>query len=316
MPQVSNPNEQFLQKEYVLGEIFRIMEPQLYFMDFLPQVQSTARSVWYKKETTSAASDTKKALPRLLTASAQYPKVQISQLTIDAGVLNQKGFSIEIDRDAITQPEGIDEINRALERVGYWLAESVNTQIAAQFLAEGTALAGTFTPTAVWSAATATPVTDLVNFRAAMRREGYPYRLTDVFVNNTNLVELQQYLVSIDISDNKQRAIYGMPADDAIEVPAAGCTVHGLLSSLDEGTILGVDKNHTPATLYYFIDGEFSQKTVVYENSDGKIIKVPNFGLSYNQFMDQKTHNTVVQLWMDYGVMFKEPYATINDTGI
>lgn len=316
MPNVSNPNEQFLSKEYVLGEVFRIMEPNLYFMDYLPQIQSTARSVWYKKETTSAASDTKKALPRLLTASAAYPKVTISQMEIEAGVLNQKGFSIEIDRDAITQAEGIDEIQRSIDRVSYWLAESVNTAIAAIFLAEGTALAGAFTPTAEWSAATATPVDDLIRFRAQMRREGYPYRLTDVLVHNDNLVELQQYLTAIDISDAKQKQIYGMPADDAIEVPAASCTVHGLLSSITHGTILGLDKNHSPGSLYYFIDGEFSQKEIVYQDSDGKMVRVPNFGLSYNQFMDQRTHNTVIQLWMDYGLMFKEPYATINDTGI
>lgn len=316
MPNLSSPNEQFLVKEYVLGEVFRIMEPQLYFMDFLPQIQSSARSVWYKYEDTSASSDSKKATPRLLTASAAYPKVSISQMQITAGTLNQQGFSIEIDRDAITQVEGIDEITRALERVSYWLAQSVNTKIAADMISQGTALAGNFTPTAVWSAATATPVTDLVNFRAQMRREGYPYRLTDVFVENTNLVELQQYLVSIDAGETKQRAIYGMPSDDAIEVPAASCTVHGLLSSISEGTILGIDKNHAAGTLYYFIDPEFSQKTVTYQNSDGAIKKVPNFGLSYNQFMDPRTHNTVIQLWMDYGLMWKEPYATINDTGI
>lgn len=316
MPNLSSPNEQFLVKEYVLGEVFRIMEPELYFMDFLPQIQSSARSVWYKYEDTSAASDSKKQTPRLMTASAKFPKVSISQMQITAGVLNQKGFSIEIDRDAITQTEGIDEITRALERVSYWLAESVNTQIAAAFLAEGTALAGAWAPTAAWSAATATPVDDLVRFRKNMRREGYPYRLTDVLVHNDNLVELQQYLTAIDISDAKQKQIYGLPSDDAIEVPAAGCTVHGLMSSLSEGTIIGLDKNHAAGSLYYFIDPEFSQKTVTYENSEGKVIKTPNFGLSYNQYMDNVTHNTVIQLWMDYGLMFKEPYATINDSGI
>ena len=138
-----------------------------------------------------------------MTTSGQWTYVEISQFTMKAANLNKRGFAIKIDQDALDYVEGVDEIQRALLRTGFWIAEDYNTRISDEILASGTALAGDWNPSA-WSDENATPISDLEDLEDAFIREGYAYRLTDVFVHRDNFKELKKYLTSIDINQYKQ----------------------------------------------------------------------------------------------------------------
>ena len=265
------------------------------------------------------SSDTKKKPPPRKTAGARWTKVDITNIEVKSALLNSNGFSIEIDEDAIQFTEGIDEINRAYQRVAFWLAESMNTDIGTTLTGGVTQGSTDWTPAATWGAAGAAPVDDLLNFEALVDdQEGYPYTLTDVYLHNTNWRELKGYLTSIDIGDLKQRDIYGMPSisKKSIDIPVVGASVHKMLSGITENTILGMDRNNPAATVYYNNNPKYSTAKVSYKGSDGKLKTVPNIGFNFNQYVDNETHNTVMQFWIDHVCVVKEPKAGLYDTGL
>jgi hypothetical protein len=315
---VSGTNEKFLTKEFVIPKIYEIMEPYLAFVDMFPKVQSTARTVAYKQEKTSDSGDANKQYPRTLTSSGQFTYVTINQMEAKAATLNKKGFAIKIDQDAIDFTEGVDEIQRALRKVGFWLAQDYDNLISAEIIATAKALTTStsgdgWSPTAVWSADTSTPIKDLEELEDGFIKEGYPYRLTDLFINKTNFKELKEYLTSVDIGEYKQTNLYGVPTQgiDRMEIPVVGTTVHRLLSGISEGAALALDKNNPGMTIFYNNSPRYSTTTGSYKTmADGsKVLRPYSLGFNFDRFTDRETHEEVLQFWYDVAPVTLEPYA-------
>jgi hypothetical protein len=318
---VSAPNEEFLTKRFIIPKMYEIMNPLLAWTDVFPQVRATAPVVGYKQELTSDAKDTKKQKPKLKTTSGQWTYVEISQFTMKAATLNKKGFAIKIDQDALDYVEGVDEIQRAFRKTAYWIAEDYNDRISSEIAANGTALAGDWTPAAVWSDPNAAPIADLEELEDAFIREGYAYRLTDVFIHKDNFKELKKYLTSLDINQYKQENLYGTPNNgkrDSIEIPVVGTTVHRLLSGVDEGSIIAIDRDNPGITIFYNQSPRYSAMNGAYDTivNGQKVSKSLSYGFNFNKYFDNETHETVIQLWYDNAPVTIEPYAVATDTGI
>lgn len=318
---VSAPNEEFLTKKFVIPQMFEIMNPLLAWTDIFPMVQSTAPVVGYKQETVSDSTDTKKEKPKLKTTTGQWTYVNISQFSMKSAILNKKGFAIKIDQDALDYTEGVDEIQRAFRKTAFWIAEDFNDRISDEITASGTDLAGDWAPTQVWSDANATPIADLEDLEDCFIREGYPYRLTDVFIHKDNFKELKKYLTALDINQYKQENLYGSPKNgnrDSIEIPVVGTTVHRLLSGVAEGSIIAIDRNNPGMTVFYNPSRRYSVLNGNYTTmvNGQKISKSLAYGFNYNRYTDQETHEEVIQLWYDNVPVVKEPYAIATDSGI
>jgi len=315
----SGANEKFLTPEFVIPRVYEIMNPLLKFVDMFPKVRSTARVIAYKQEQTSDANDANKQLPRRLTTRSQFTYVTINQMEIKSAVLNKKGFAIAIDQDALDFTEGVDEIERAIRKLSFWLAQDYDTQVFNAITASGTSLSSTWNPTTVWSDPNATPVADLEELEDLMIREGYPYRLTDVFLYKDNFKEFKKYLTSLDIGDFKQQSIYGVPNNgnrDSLDVPVIGTTVHRLLSGITDGGIIGIDRNNPGMTIYYNQSPRYSTMTGAYETmQDGARVRKPySFGFNFNRYTDQETHEEILQFWYDIAPVVHEPYAILVGT--
>jgi len=324
MVQISQPNEDFLNRDFVIPTVFEIMNPYLVFMDILPRVKTNSQVVRYKQETVSQSTDPKKETPRVRTASSKFAYVDITNFEQKSAILDSQGFAIRIDESAIQFEEGIDEINRAYKAIGYWLGESVNTLIATTLKANATT--PTWAPYKVWSDAACTPTADLVTLAGQMRREGYPYRLTDVYVNSTNYWEMISRLTAqLTNTDIAFREITGVPSatgEERMSVPVIGGDVHGLLSGIDEGYILGLDRNNPAGTLFYNNNPKYAPQQITYSvidpaNPGSRIQKtIDNFGFSFNSYVEPESHDTVMQFWIDTVPVVKEPYAALYDSGI
>jgi len=317
MTQVGLPNERFLNREFVIPTVFEIMNPYLAFFDYLPKVKADSRAVKYKTETTSQSGDPKKKTPRTRTPGAKFTYLDISQFTMQTALLDNRGFAIRIDEDAVQYAEGIDEINRAYSRVAYWLGEFLNTEIATTLVAGATSSG--VTPTKVWSdlSGGCTPVRDMIAAAAAMDREGYPYQLSDMFVEKDNFYELQQYLVNVTAGDLKQKEVLGMPVitKDMMTIPAAQCNVRKLKSGLTHGTALCMDGRNPPATVYYNNNPLYAPQQITYQTviNFAKVTQtIDNFGFSFNSYKDPESHDTIMQFWVDFRAVVKEPYAVLT----
>jgi len=317
---VSAPNEEFLTKRFIIPKMYEIMNPLLAWTDIFPQVKSTAPVVAYKQESTSDSGDAKKEKPKLLTTSGQWTYVEISQFTQKAANLNKRGFAIKIDQDALDYVEGVDEIQRAFRKTGYWIAEDYNDRISAEINANGTDLSTSWGPTYTWDNANATPIADIEDLEDCFIREGYPYRLTDLFIHKTNYKELRKYLTSIDINEWKQQNLYGNPSGraDLLNIPVAGVTVHRLLSGISEGSIIALDKNNPGMTIFYNSSPRYSVMNESYTTIQNgqKVSKSLSYGFNFNKYFDNETHETIIQLWYDNAPVTIEPYAIARDTGV
>lgn len=316
MVQMSGTNERFLQSPTVLSEILRVMEPDLAFMDVIPMVDSGGQPVVYGKKA-AKSSDAMKQTPQLRTPSSKFPEIQFSRMTKDTAILNKEGLAIRIDEDALRLPAGADMIMDAYQNAGYWLAEYMNSTIYTIIRAGGTD-AG-MTPTAIWSDEAATPMTDLRTVKNAMKREGYPYRVTDFYVYDDNLNELEEFLSQSDIAQYRDAALNS--SGGSIVLPMEGKPViHGLFSGVSDGELLAVDRTHqTWASMYYWNDPKYSVPSISYQTvTDGKPVTktVPNFGLNTYQYFEDDTHDTVIQVWMDYTVKVKDAYGCLYDDGL
>jgi hypothetical protein len=319
MPQQVSPSYTvYLTKEFVLPRLYQIMDPYLAWIDIFPKVAADSRAVRVKKDNYSDSTDPLIKKPVFYGGTEDLPMIDVTSVTIDAAILKQKGFGIQIDRDAIRFTEGIDVLTRTYNRVAYWLAKALDTEVASQCTADGTTSFTYFSPPAVWDAAGATPVADLINLSEDMVREGYPYKLTDVYLEKANYYELLKYLVNIDIGDAKQREVYGMPdaTRQSLTMPVIGADVHMLQSGLTHGYLLGLDRNNLGATIFYNNDPMYSMGSFTYQKSDGTTVTVPNIGLHMHQWVDDKTHNTIMQFWWDCTTKVLEPYSVLYGSGL
>ncbi|TRZ79567.1 hypothetical protein D4R86_05735 [bacterium] len=318
MVQISGTNARYLQTPTILSEILRVAEPTLKFMEMIPFVDSGGLPITYGKKS-SASSDAKKQTPRMTTPSSPFPEVQITRMTKETAITSTEGLSVKFDKSALELPAGRDMIMDAFESVGFWIAEKMNTNIYSA-LDSGSTDAG-MTPAAAWSSSDATPLVDLMNFKNGMIKEGYPYRMTDIFIESTNYSELEGFLIGSEIPQYRE-SVLNAPIQDEIVLPLEGKPViHRLLSGITHGDIMGLDrKNKSAASLFYHNDPKFgTPKMISYETTEkGKFAKksVPNFGLSTHQYFDDATHDTIVQVWLDTVIKVKDEYGIITDSGL
>lgn len=315
MVQISGANERFLQTPVALSEIMRVMEPDLVFLDKVPFVDSGGETpTYYSKGNKSA--DKKKQTPAMKTPSSRFPEVEISRMTKTSAVLNEEGLAVRLDKDAIKKKSGIDMIMDAYQTVGYWMAEYLNSAVYTKLRAGGTDAGVVMTD---WgNTANATPITDARKFKNSMKREGYPYRLTDAFVEMVNFNEMEGFLHESEIQQFRDAAMNAEYSQ--IILPMEGKpTLVGLQSGITHGDILGIDRFHPAASVFYNNDPQFSTAQISYEtmvNGQPSIKTVPNFGLSMHQYFEDDTHDTVLQFWFDQVTVVKDPYGILYDNGL
>jgi hypothetical protein len=317
---VSGTVDRYLQKGVALPLIYEIMEPNLIWADMLKQVPEESNSFMYQYDSAGKSGDAKKQTPPMRAGGAKFPRLDKSRRTTASGLTEQNGFEIAIPRSVIrTTNRGVLEIQDAFNTAAFWMAEWQNTNILAALEAGATAAAST--PTAVWSADTAVPVDDLIQFAAVMDREGYPFRMTDVFVNKAEWYELKSYLTSVDIGDLKQKAMYGVPeiVKDRIYIPVADVTVHKVMSGMTDGDIIGIDAKQKPGELHYYNDSAFSTAKVSYKtmvDSKETTVTTPNLGMHFYQYTEDDTKDTILQFWIENKTVVTKPYGILHDTGI
>ena len=315
--QVSADSDRYVRREFVESKIMTYLEDNLIGLNLIPKIKADARAYVYLQEQSSMGASTAKKDPKTVTASSEFPEVQITRMESKAGMLNKKGFQISLDRDSITQ-NNTDDLDRAYKNLAFWLASDLNTEVFSTIYGGATADGVSH---ADWSTASTNPIDELRQVKNAMKRSGYPYRASDVYLNDTQWEELEAYLMFTDYTDTKQSRLFGWPTvnGDSMNIPGLGLDVTRVDTGISAGTLLCLDRNNPAATMYYNIDPKFGSLTIPYETMENgqKVMKsTTNFGLQINSFFEDKTRLQVIQAWFDYGIGVKAPYAALSGTGI
>lgn len=310
----------YLQQGTALRLIYEKAEPYLLWSQFSRPVQETDNAFIYAYQDTSKSADAKKSTPAHAKIGGDFPEVDMGRGKYTPGLTESRGFQVRIKRNVIRkEPKGIDEVKRAYDTAGFWMSQYLNDSILTSIT--GGATTPTWTPTAAWSEATATPVDDLIRLEEQMDREGYAYSLTDVFVPKACWYELKGYLTSVDINAEKQRAIYGIPEikKDQITIPVVGADVWKVKSGMTDGYALGLDRNNPCAETHFYNDPLFASDTVSYEtviNGQKQMVEAQNLGFHFKQYVEESTEDQILRFWVENKTVITEPYAALYDSGI
>lgn len=310
----------FLKQGTALRLLYERAEPLLFSTKFVRPIQDDKAAFTYRYDNVGMDSDPKKKKPAHAMVGGDFPEIDMSRASYTAAMTEARGFQVRIKRQTIREePKGIAEIQRAYKFAGYWMARFINDETLSAIIAGATT--PTWTPTAVWSAAGATPVDDLIRIEEQMEREGYPYALTDVLVHKTNWYELKGFLTSVDINDAKQRQIYGIPVvrQDSINIPVVGADIWKIKSGITEGYVLGLDRDNPCAELHYYVDSKFGTATVSYETIvDGKkqMVTADNIGFQFYTYEEQATNDQILRFSVETKTVVTEAYAAQYDSGI
>lgn len=320
---VGGTSDRWLQPGVAIRKLYEKVEPNLVFGDFLEgPIQEDRAAFMYLYDSTGISSDSKKQTAPRFMVGADLPRLDFSLPTTSAAITESKGFEIAVPRSIVRDGvAGEAAKERYFKRAGYILAEQINTAQLST-LSDGAGASTSASPAAVWSDDAATPVTDLMNFAMEMDIEGYPYRMTDAFVNKAGFYELKEYLNFLDGTQyNDQRPTGEMINKDTIYVKQADCTVHKVMSGATDGTLLGMDRNNLGAELHVYSDPLFSigSERVKYRTIvDGKEVtkSSPNMGLHYYEYMEKDTKATIMQFWFENKTVVTESLGILCDTGI
>lgn len=323
-PSTGQTLDRYLQPGFAIRKVYEIVEPNLIFGDYVAgPVQEDKASFLYMYDDVGISADTKKQTAPRFEVGGDLPRLDFGVPSTSAAITEAKGFEIAIPRALVRDGiAGEAALDRVMKRAGYTLAEQINTVELAAMTGGATGSTTNFTPGAVWSDADATPVSDLMGLAQDMDVEGYPYRLTDVFMNKAGFYELKEYLNFLDGTQyDDQRPVGKMINRDTIYVKQADVTCHKVMSGMSDGYVLGMDVNNPGGELHVYNDPSFAlgSPSISYKTiADGKSTTktAPNIGIHFYSYMEDDTKNTVLQYWFENKTAITQPLALQYASGI
>lgn len=287
--------QQFLRKNLIEGIANKQMEEDLDFVNMFNPIYTDNVSVTYHEDLTTAGEDVTSGVtgePIDLGELSELPTVEISTITQKSGMLKPFGLQMKISERNMKRSETVNDMMRATERIGYVMGKKVNDDIVSTF--QGTTNDITEVDGgAVWSADTADPIKDIINFKKAFHVNGFGSKLTDLYIHTDNYSELEQYMVGIDRN-------WAINPRGEEEVPRIrGVAIHEVTNSNEvaEGSYLGFDSRpgYRPMDIYAYRPEGFSI--------------APNFRMInvYRYKEDKYPHNEVVEFVAETLYAVKKP---------
>jgi GR25 family glycosyltransferase involved in LPS biosynthesis len=317
-------NDMFLNRYFLEPKFLELITPVLSFIDDVPKVPTDSKAIVARRTAATMLTDTEKRKPRRTSTGAQFKTVKISEIETITSIVKKSGFMVEISDDARRWPEGIDEVNRALTTISYWMAEDLAGNVASTLKsdvynvqdidASETTHYDAFYhhindgSHKTWGEAGCNPVTDIAKLRQTFIRRDKPFMLTDVFVDSENFHELINYLVNINTATDAQKQAIWLEKDatsPVVTIPVLNTKIHLVRSGLDAGSILGADMNNSPVTYYYASNPLFPQT------------RTNPYGIHVYTEDDRMNEIFRLKIWAEYALSVLEPYAGIySSTGI
>jgi len=328
---VSAPIDALLRIEVALEQTYEILDTQLPWLNpsfgrFCSRIQENSDAFTYLKDVYNKATDPKRKLPTQRVAGTRLPELDRTRRTLNSAVLTEKGFSLRIPKELLKSvPLAQTEIQENYEYAAYAFAYMANKDMCTA-IKNGANQAGTyFSPNETWAntGGTADPIRDLMALAHDMDVDGYEGTLTDAWVLKPDWYNLQNYLKDVHVDAAKQ-AMLGQPTihDDIMTIPIVGDVhkVPTIDSGLNQGDIIGMDRNHPGVEYHYRLDPEYSTFTINYwtRGPDGGMVPAvtDNFGFHYRWYQEEESLDIVQCFWMESVTIVKKPYNLIYGTGI
>lgn len=319
---VKDTLERYLQPDVVLRELYAKMVPNLQFIPLVTPIREESSTFPYKYNSYSMSSDPKKETAPIAIAGGRFAELDYTRESIGSKATEEHGFQMRLQHDMMKHrgTKALKEATGAVERAGFWMAETINSEILTGMKTSGNYTSMTWATT-TWDDGAATPIADLIADQKTYRHAGYPYRLNTVLAHLTNWTELLTYVLEYD----NRYLVGGAPTrtEDTIFIPSIGVTVFCVddgLTDFAEGSMIGLDKKNSVAEWHYYNDKMFSPTNVTYQTIDAsgkKVMKtVNNMGIHFRKLYDEELDDIVLQFYYDAKLTVTNAYGIAYGSGV
>lgn len=321
---VTKDNQMFLNPAYLAEEIAQLQDEALWYTDLgFNRVSTRSNTVRWMEDPYSPGSDPKKRRAPARLASTFFKRMDISPVLFKSAVLTPYGLQFAVDEDTISDPSAVDYFTRARTAMAQWIAEQKNNQLAdaltdnfdtsdddslnGVYAGAGYTSGGTLhIPIGTgWNQAAPDPIGDIIAiskiFKTQPRRRYL--RCTDGYIPSLVFHDLYEYLLKED--NVTLPGVNPNNVDGTIKI--AGITIHELNGTLtnatgDEVTDKGIwlDRRVSPLTIY----DKYNPK---YARAGDNMVNV---------YVDQASHDTMVQTWFNREVVRVVPNGIMMTSGM
>jgi hypothetical protein len=310
------PNDPYIQKEFYEPNIYeRVSRKIAPLIEWLPRVEADAEAIVAIRETHAASDDPKRRYPAIHVPGTEFPRVTVSGLEEISTVLAEEGLEFAISPRARRWSVNISQIESTYRRVSWWMADYLALKLFTNlkgFVTQAEGGMSWYDRSAVkWNAEGADPIKDLQLMKHDMEDFDMGFGVTDFYLHRTDFRRLVSFVTDLDVDLDTRRNMFGMPEPSAeqIYIPILGATCRMVKFGLDQGSVLALDANNRPATLYYGRNPEYGPAES-WVGEDGEQLE-NDLGLHSHGYFDDRTHDEVRQLWFEQAVLVNEPMAGI-----
>lgn len=303
--EISNtlPDSIFLRKAAIAVDIIDKAAAELEFIPWVRTVETQNLVETFLRFLKSDSDDPLREDPIPIGPSGVFPDVKRGLPVERQVVLSKHGFQVKFPHDAIINvSSSFDYIAHELEAAAYYYAHYLNRRIGVTLTnnfstsqtgdeANRTQAAG-----AIWSGPLADPIKDILDLKRKMEGGGgdaYYVRATDLFLTPDNFREVIDFLRTVSqqwaqapFGDMSDFILYGVRIHNTSQdsgIPAD----KGIMLSDPLGTV-------KPITMYHKTDDNFSRVGTLHTH----------------EFMDNKNHDHIFQLWDYIGLVNNVPPKT------
>jgi hypothetical protein len=315
-------NERFLNREFITAYINEYVGFQLPFLGSMPRVETNSQTISATKETYGILENPELRTMRPMVMGTEFKDIEISRLEQISASIKGRGFRIKIGNEARIYQEGIDDLARAYQFIGMLAIKDINDEMCTA-LQKGVRQSKSGEKFYDWVHSSghkrwteegcATYIKDISRLRRTLQYLEKPYMLDSVYVGMDEFDTFGEYLAELNISQDSKRVMFWAEMNQAvptITLGAMGITVNRVRSGIASGTILGLDSQNPPCTMYYTNNPLFPQAV------DNFPSPVKPLGL---HVLTQDKRNDgfyEIKVWFENAFMARAPDAGIVGTGI
>jgi|GEM_PF-5065895 len=320
---VSGTLKPYLRREVAWMDMYPILANKLLWLtpesgNFVRTREVDSDAISWLKQTYTPSTDPKKELPTDRIEGTGFPEIDRTRMTDELTNLNEKGFRLRIPKKVLKDVKKAKiEIQENYDYAAYILAETVNSNMYSEIIAQANTTVSRFSPAETWNNTNgnAKPILDMTHLAQDADVDGQPYVMDSFFFNKTNFQELNDYLLTADVNAWKQQYLFGQPtiSDDEINIPLLGKAKKA--PGAAEGSILAMDSKSSPAIEYYYmVDEEKANPTIEYMtkvNGREQRASTDNFGFGYRWWQDTDTEDIIQEFTVDFVTVVRKPYGVI-----
>lgn len=301
------PQDYFLREHSAEYYVQEKIHEKLHFLNMFSTVDNQYGEFTSYYSEASAKKDIADGIlsePTPITEGVDFNEIETSDIKEKQGALVGSGFRVTYTDLLKRQGRLSAVLPIKFGKAVSAMAIGINKVISDALIADAGCTAPTASSMTKWSDLTnIDPRDDTINIQDAYDKDGFGYKVSDVYINNTEFTNLAKYMASQDYEYNIH------------EIDVDNVKYHNLGSAISAGNYLALDSSVPAAIIEKYVDPAYSsvRQAEITALKEGKELKdVPPSFINTKEWKPQSKHDlNVVDFWYEMACNVQEPHGII-----